>query len=76
MGGLAINIMPKFTMLDLSITVEELSKSWMMIQSFNLKGQPVIGTICVKVVMVNLLTSSILHVIDAKTSYMLLLRQP
>jgi len=30
--GSAVNIMPKSTMNDLSITVEELSKSWTMIQ--------------------------------------------
>jgi len=42
-GGLAVNIMPKSTMNDLGITVEELSKSRTMIQGFNLKGQRAIG---------------------------------
>ena len=37
-GGSAINIMPKSTMNDLGITVDELSRSWMMIQGFNLEG--------------------------------------
>ena len=37
-GSLAINIMSKSTMNDLGITIEELSKSRMMIQSFNLEG--------------------------------------
>jgi len=38
-GGSAVNIMPKFTLHDLGITVEELSKSRVMIQGFNLEGQ-------------------------------------
>jgi len=37
-GGSAINIMPKSIINDLGITVEELSKSGTMVQSFNLEG--------------------------------------
>jgi len=37
-GGSTVNIMPKSTMNDLGITVEELSKSRTMIQGFNLEG--------------------------------------
>jgi len=37
-GGSVVNIMPKSTMNDLGITIEELSKSQMMIQGFNLEG--------------------------------------
>ena len=54
---------------DVGITIEELSKSWMMIHGFNLKGQYAIRVIRVILVMSNLSTSSIFHVIDAKTSY-------
>jgi len=68
--------MPKSTMHDLGITIEELSKSRTMIQGFNLKGQLPIGMIRVKLVMGDLSTSSIFHVIDAKKSYKLLLGQP
>jgi len=42
-GGSAINIMPKSTMHDLGITIKDLSKSWTMIQGFNLEGQRAIG---------------------------------
>jgi len=47
-----------------------------MIQGFNLEGQCAIGMICVELVMDDLPTSSIFHVIDAKTSYKLLLGRP
>ena len=47
-GGLAVNIMPKSTMNDLGITAEELSKSRMMIQGFNLEGQRAIDMIRVE----------------------------
>jgi len=75
-GGSAINIMPKSTMCELGITIEEHSKSQTMIQGFNLDGQRAIGIIRVKLVMGDLSTSSIFYVIDAKTSYKLLLGQP
>ena len=75
-GGSVVNIMPKSTMHDLGITIEELSKSQTMIQGLNLEGQRAIGMIRVKLVMVGLSTFSIFHVIDAKTSYKLLFRRP
>ena len=65
-GGSAVNIMPKSTMNDLGITVEELSKSRTMIQGFNLEGQRAISMIRVELIMKDLTTSSIFHVIDAK----------
>jgi len=58
-------IMPKSIMHKLGITVEELSKCQTMIQEFNLEGQRAIGMIHVKLVMGDLSTSSIFHVIDA-----------
>jgi len=72
-GGSAVNIMPKSTMNDLGITVEELSKSRTMIQGFNLEGQRAIGMIRIELTMGDLSTSSIFHVIDSKISYRLLL---
>ena len=47
----------------------------MMIQGFNLEGQDAIGMIRVTLMMDDLPTSFIFHVIDAKTSYELLLRR-
>jgi len=49
-GGSAINIMPKSTMNKLGITIEELSKSRMMIQGFNLEGQHAIGMILIELI--------------------------
>jgi len=72
-GGSVINIMPKSTMNYLVITIEELSKSWMMIQAFNLEVQHAIGMIRLELTMGDLSTTSIFHVIDSKTSYKLLL---
>jgi len=66
-GGSAINIMSKSTMNDLGITIEELSKSWMMIQGFNLEGQRAIDMVRLKLAMGDLSTTSIFHVIDSKT---------
>ena len=68
--------MPTSTMIDLGITVEELSKSRTMIQGFNLEGQRAIDMIRVELIMGDLTTSSIFHIIDAKTSYRLLLGRP
>jgi len=47
-----------------------------MIQGFNLEGQRAIGMISIELIMRDLLTSSIFHVIDARTFYRLLLGQP
>ena len=60
----------------LGITIEELSKSWTIIQGFNLEGQRSIGRIRVKLVMSDRSTSFILHVIDIKTFYKLLFGWP
>ena len=68
--------MPKSTMNDLGITIEELSKSQMMIQGFNLEGQRAIDMILLELAMGDMSTTSIFHVIDSKTSYKLLLGQP
>jgi len=61
---------------DLGIIVEELSKSRIIIQGFNLEGQCAIGMIRVELIVADLTTSSIFHIIDAKTSYRLLLGWP
>jgi len=55
------------------ITVEEISKTQMMIKKFNLQGEHAIGMIRVELIMGDTSTFSIFHVIDTKTSYKLLL---
>jgi len=47
MEGQPFDIMPKSTMHDLGITIEELPKTQMMIQGLNLEGQCTFGTIYV-----------------------------
>ncbi|KAL2892784.1 Alpha-1 4-glucan:maltose-1-phosphate maltosyltransferase 1 [Bienertia sinuspersici] len=75
-GGSAVNIMPKFTMMELRITMDELNHSRLMIQGFNLGGQLAIGMIRVDLTVVEMTSTMIFHVIDSKTSYKLLLGRP
>jgi len=65
--------MPMSTMNDLGITVEELSKSRIVIQGFSLESQRAIGMIRLELIIGDLSTSLIFHVIESKTSYKLLL---
>ena len=44
-GGSTVNIKPKSTVNNLRTTIEELSKSQLMIQDFNLEGQRTISMI-------------------------------
>ena len=74
--GFAVNIMSKVTMKRLGISTEELSKSRLVIQGFNQEGQRAIGIIRLDVIMEDLKTRPLFHVIDSKTSYNLLLGRP
>ena len=76
MEGQPFDIMPKSTMHDLGITIEELPKTQMMIQGLNLEGQCTFGTIYVELMMSDLSKSSMFYVINTKTSYNLLLGWP
>ena len=58
-------------MIELGITMKELSKSRMVIQGFSLESQRAIGMICLEIIMGELSTSSVFHVMDFKTSYKL-----
>ncbi|KAM2760616.1 hypothetical protein COP1_025171 [Malus domestica] len=75
-GGSAINIMPKSTMTTIDIKVDELSLSRLLIQGFNEGGQRAMGMIRVEMTIGELKSSTIFHVIDARTSYGLLLGRP
>ena len=70
------NIMPKTTMKRLGIATKELTRGCLMIQGFNQGGQRAIGMICLELVMGELSLNTLFHVIDAKTSYNVLLRRP
>ena len=73
-GGFVVNIMPKTTMKRLGIDMKELTWSSLMIQGFNQRGQQAIGMICLEFVTSELSSNTLFHVIDAKTSYNVLLR--
>ncbi|KAL2532100.1 Uncharacterized protein Adt_05451 [Abeliophyllum distichum] len=71
--GSAVNIMPIKTMKKIEINVSDLSKNNIMIQGFNQKGQRAIGMIRLKLQTGELNSPALFHVIDAKTSYELLI---
>ncbi|KAH0707716.1 hypothetical protein KY285_010750 [Solanum tuberosum] len=75
-GGSAVNIMPKVVLKKLGISIDELSKSNLTIQGFNQGGQQSIGKIRVGLSIGNVKSNTLIHVIDAKTSYNLLLGRP
>ena len=74
--GSAVNIMPKGMMRRLGISMEELSKSQLVIQGFNQEGQRAIGMIRLDVTIDELKARPLFHVINLKTSYNLLLGRP
>ena len=56
--------------------MEELPKSRMVIQGFNLESQRAVDMIRLELILGDMSSSSIFHVIDFKTSYKLLLGHP
>ncbi|KAH0755793.1 hypothetical protein KY290_026063 [Solanum tuberosum] len=74
--GSGVNILPIHTLKELGITTEELSESRLLIQGFNQGGQRSIGSIKLEIHMEDLRSSAWMHVIDAKTSYNILLGRP
>ncbi|KAA0041946.1 uncharacterized protein E5676_scaffold306G001570 [Cucumis melo var. makuwa] len=75
-NGSAVNIMPKSTMRQLSILMEELSNSKLVIQGFNQGNQRVIGMIRLELIIGDLKVSALFHVIDSRTTYKLLFDRP
>ncbi|KAI5348893.1 hypothetical protein L3X38_001780 [Prunus dulcis] len=63
-------------MMKLGITMNELCRSHLMIQGFNQGGQRVMGIIKIELVIGDLKSNTLFHVIDAKTSYNLLFGRP
>ncbi|KAL0315873.1 UNVERIFIED_CONTAM: hypothetical protein Sradi_5465500 [Sesamum radiatum] len=56
--------------------LDELSNSLLMIQGFSQGGQRVVGIIRMQLTMEDMVSSALFHVIDAKTSYNMLLNRP
>ncbi|KAK4386126.1 hypothetical protein Sango_2483200 [Sesamum angolense] len=72
-GGSAVNILPLRILKELEIPIDELSNSRLMIQGFNQGGQRAVGIIRMQLTMEDMVSSALFHVIDAKTSYNMLL---
>ena len=75
-GGSAVNILPKMTMRRLGLTMEELSHSRLVIQGFNQGGERVIGMIHLELIIGELTSNVLFHIIDVKTTYNMLLGHP
>ncbi|KAA0041300.1 uncharacterized protein E5676_scaffold145G00140 [Cucumis melo var. makuwa] len=71
----AVNIMPKSTMRQLGILMDELSNSKLVIQGLNQGRQRVIGMICLELIISDLKASALFHNTDSRTTYKLLLRR-
>lgn len=74
--GSAVNILPKMTTRQLGLTIEELSHSHLVIQGFNQGGQSAIGMIHLELIIGEFTSNILFHVIDAKTTYNMLLGRP
>ncbi|KAL0361088.1 UNVERIFIED_CONTAM: hypothetical protein Sradi_3793300 [Sesamum radiatum] len=72
-GGSAVNIIPKTTMNELGITSEDLSRSRLTIQGFDQGTQRAVGMTRLDLTVGELKASTLFHIIDARTSYNLLL---
>ncbi|KAL9384216.1 hypothetical protein Peur_024539 [Populus x canadensis] len=75
-NGSAVNILPLKTMKELGIPMDELFPSHLMIQGFNQGGQNAIGKIRLAMHMEDMESNALFHVIDAKTTYNMLLGRP
>ncbi|KAL0437808.1 UNVERIFIED_CONTAM: hypothetical protein Sradi_0488700 [Sesamum radiatum] len=75
-GGSAVNILPLRILKEIEIPIDELSNSRLMIQGFNQGGQWVVGIIRMQLTMEDMVSTLLFHVIDAKTSYNMLLDRP
>lgn len=69
-------ILPIHTLKEIDITTGELSESHLLIQGFNQGRQRSIGSIKLEIHMEDLRSSAWMHVVDAKTSYNILLGRP
>ena len=71
--GSEVNILPIRTMKELVIATIELDESCIMIQGFNQGGQRAMGCIKLGIRMDDFQSKPLMHVIDAKTLYNILL---
>ncbi|XP_023916594.1 uncharacterized protein LOC112028166 [Quercus suber] len=74
--GSAVNILPLKILKELGISLDELLPSRLMIQGFNQGGQRAIGKIILHMLIGEMESSALFHVIDAKTTYKVLIGRP
>ncbi|KAL0461232.1 UNVERIFIED_CONTAM: hypothetical protein Slati_0010800 [Sesamum latifolium] len=65
-GGSAVNILPLRTMKELGISMDELTNSRLMIQGFNQGGQRALCIIRMNLLMEDIFSTALFHVIDAR----------
>ncbi|KAL0448880.1 UNVERIFIED_CONTAM: hypothetical protein Slati_1444400 [Sesamum latifolium] len=75
-GGSAVNIIPLRILKELEIPIDELFNSRFMIQGFNQGGQRAVRIIRLQLTVEDMVSTALFHVIDAKTSYNMLLGRP
>ncbi|KAK4411883.1 hypothetical protein Sango_0261300 [Sesamum angolense] len=75
-GGFAVTILPLRILKELRIPIDELSNSRLMIQGFNQEEQMAVGIIRMRLIMKDMVSSALFHVIDSKASYNMLLGRP
>ncbi|XP_060200598.1 uncharacterized protein LOC132628857 [Lycium barbarum] len=74
--GSGVNILLIRIVKELGISVDELSERRLMIHGFNQGGQRAIGAVKLEINMGGMCSNAWMHVIDAKTSYNILLGRP
>ena len=72
-GGSAVNILPLKILKELGISLDELLPSKLMIQGFNQGGQRAVRKIRLHMLIGEMESSALFHVIDAKTTYKVLI---
>ncbi|XP_051142237.1 uncharacterized protein LOC127259136 [Andrographis paniculata] len=75
-GGAAVNVLPLYTLQQLGILVDQLFESRMIIYGYNQNGRRALGTIRLRLLIDEIETNSLFYVIDAKTSFNVLLGRP
>ncbi|KAG9458562.1 hypothetical protein H6P81_003070 [Aristolochia fimbriata] len=75
-SGSAVNILPIRTLKNVGLVANNLQASSLMIQGFNQEGQRALGTIKLELLIGDMTSHVLFHVIDASTSYNVLLGRP
>ena len=71
-----MNLLPLKTLHIMGMNAKQLTPSMLTIQGFNQAGQKAMGTIVLQMEIGELLSTALFHVIDAPTSYNVLLGRP